>query len=374
MIRYPETWVFDVFKCEWSVCTRSQNASITNNKGFSLVTMHHKDKMFLIAFGGNRKEPSNQIELLVMIKNEHASSWRSVPDADPLACDDCPRTAKQLSSVDSIARNGLSSAIEHHISARKSLSDSSSDLNPLSGSTSLRKQFHNEEECNLVLKTQKSIEDGRLKESDDFLKPKNSLAQVMDQRGNKQETTVHMDIAGVLSSAEENIIIPLETEGRLGIQTDTSDIYQLYETKIATLTRKNSLLEGELTAALANQEAAEKNLSSVVKSKQDMERKLTDTAKEVELLKEKLTGLELAQEEANSLSNIVHSDNVRLEHDVAFLKAVLDDTQKELHSTRGVLAGERSRAFQLQVEVFHLKQRLQSLENRVPTPRKPYHM
>ncbi|KAK8965901.1 hypothetical protein KSP40_PGU008703 [Platanthera guangdongensis] len=69
---------------------------------------------------------------------------------------------------------------------------------------------------------------------------------------------------------------------------------------------------------------------------------------------------------------MVHSDNVRLEHDVAFLKAVLDDTQKELRSTRGVLAGERSRAFQLQVEVFHLKQRLHSLENRAPTPRKPF--
>ncbi|KAL0414693.1 UNVERIFIED_CONTAM: Dynein regulatory complex subunit [Sesamum radiatum] len=84
--------------------------------------------------------------------------------------------------------------------------------------------------------------------------------------------------------------------------------------------------------------------------------------------------VELAQEEANSLSNIVHSDNVRLEHDVAFLKAVLDDTQKELHSTRGVLAGERARAFQLQVEVFHLKQRLQTLETRAPTPRKPFHV
>jgi len=24
--------------------------------------MHHKDKMFLVAFGGNKKEPSNQVE------------------------------------------------------------------------------------------------------------------------------------------------------------------------------------------------------------------------------------------------------------------------------------------------------------------------
>ena len=175
----------------------------------------------------------------------------------------------------------------------------------------------------------------------------------MEQRGNKQETTGHMDIAGILASSEENIlavdsvsskipqkqgsaalasevdhIVALETEGRPVTLTNLSNIYQLYETKIATLTRKNSLLEGKLTSALATQEAAEKNLSSIIKSKQDMEMKLTDTAGEVELLKEKLASSELAREEANSLSNIVHSDNVRLEHDVAFLKAVLDDTQK----------------------------------------------
>lgn len=83
-----------------------------------------------------------------------------------------------------------------------------------------------------------------------------------------------------------------------------------------------------MAAALASREATEKNLSSALKSKQDMEKKLADMMKGMELLKEKLAGVELAQEEANNLSNIVHSDNVRLERDVAFLKAVLDDTQK----------------------------------------------
>ncbi|KAG5580211.1 hypothetical protein H5410_050838 [Solanum commersonii] len=103
-------------------------------------------------------------------------------------------------------------------------------------------------------------------------------------------------------------------------------------------------------------------------------KKMADAVKEMELLKQKLASVELAQEEANSLSNIVHSDNVRLEHDVAFLKVVMDEIQKELHTTRGILATERARAFQLQVEVFHLKQRLQSLQNRSPTPRKPFHV
>lgn len=199
-----------------------------------------------------------------------------------------------------------------------------------------------------------------------------------------------MDIAGILASTEEmhaesegsNVdrVLPIETDGR-SVLTNPSNIYQLYETKIASLTRKNVLLEEQLKAALTCREAAEKNLSSAVKSKQEVETKLADTVKEVELLKEKLAGVELAQEEANSLSNIVHSHNVRLEHDVAFLKAILDDTQKarqilfvqfvpnssclqrlcwtkylfclqELYSTRGVLAGERARAFQLQVKLW----------------------
>ncbi|KAF7850474.1 hypothetical protein BT93_L5482 [Corymbia citriodora subsp. variegata] len=166
----------------------------------------------------------------------------------------------------------------------------------------------------------------------------------------------------------------METNYKVGAPPSTSSIYLIYETKIASITRKNEMLKEQLAAALANQEATEKSFSSVVKSRQEMEKKLADTVKEMEVLKEKLADLELTQEEANSLSNIVHSDNVRLEHDVAFLKAILDDTQKELHSTRGVLAGERARTFQLQVEVFHLKQRLQSIENRAPTPRKPFHV
>lgn len=108
----------------------------------------------------------------------------------------------------------------------------------------------------------------------------------------------------------------------------SSGACQTHEVKIAGLLRKNGILEGQLAAALAAREAAEKNLSSAMKSRHDMEKRLGDTMKEMELLKEKLASVELAQEEANSLSNIVHSDNVRLEHDVAFLKAVLDDTQK----------------------------------------------
>ncbi|ONK61554.1 uncharacterized protein A4U43_C08F31170 [Asparagus officinalis] len=126
--RYAETLVFDISKTEWSICP-SNNASTITSKGFSLVTMHHKDKIFLVAFGGNKKEPSNQIEILVMVKNEHATSWRSAPDAYPLAHGDYPIRSKEPAShlngpvhfIDSIARNGLAPAAENHVYGRKSL-------------------------------------------------------------------------------------------------------------------------------------------------------------------------------------------------------------------------------------------------------------
>lgn len=133
-------------------------------------------------------------------------------------------------------------------------------------------------------------------------------------------------------------------------------------------------LEEQLSAAMASKDEAEKNLSLVIDSKEDLEKRLVERYREVEALKEKVTGFELAQEESNNATNTVHADNVRLEREVAFLKAVMDETQKELHSTRGVLAGERARAFQLQVEVFHLKQRLPTMDGRSPTPRKPQNL
>ncbi|XP_077218944.1 galactose oxidase/kelch repeat superfamily protein [Tasmannia lanceolata] len=400
--RHGETLVFDVLKVEWTVAVTARPSSITTNKGFSLVLMQHKDRVFLVAFGGSKKEPSNQVEVLVMANNQQSMGRQIVPDKDPLIFKNKSTSARELAShlnngvfpfpIDSGARHNIASAVERHGSGRKSLSESSSvNPNSVSGNVSLRKQFHHEEGCNSAHKMQKILEDDKYKEADDFSVANNASSQrsksldagvqteIPALWGNSEETPFVFDsensrnsqrqVSGSLLSDTDDIIIP-ETDGKLV----PSNIYQSYETKISALLRKNSMLEGQLSAALASRESAEKSLSSAVKSRQDMDRKLADTVKEMELLKEKLAAAEIAQEEANSLSNIVHSDNVRLEHDVAFLKAVLDDTQKELHSTRGVLAGERARAFQLQVEVFHLKQRLQSLENRAPTPRKPFHV
>ncbi|XP_042517779.1 acyl-CoA-binding domain-containing protein 6 isoform X2 [Macadamia integrifolia] len=382
--RHAETLIYDVLKVEWSVAVASPPSCITTNKGFSLMLLQKKEKIFLVAFGGFKKEPSNQVEVLIMDKNEQSMGRQSTPEKGP----DSLLFENRSCPVDSVARQNLASALQHHGSGRKSISESSLvDTNSVSGNVSLRRQLHNEEECSNTLKMVKNLED------------ENSFPQAMEQRTKPHDASIPIDIAGGIASPEEmtfafdsenskshqkqvNANILPDSDGTMGPETDgkstglsaPSNIYHMYESKIAALIRKNGTLEGQLAAALASRDAAEKNFSSVVKSRQDMEKKLADTMKEMEILKEKLTGIELAQEESNSLSNIVHSDNVRLEHDVAFLKAVLDDTQKELHSTRGVLAGERARAFQLQVEVFHLKQRLQSLENRASTPRKPFHM
>ncbi|KAK8709864.1 hypothetical protein V6N13_060865 [Hibiscus sabdariffa] len=389
--RHTETFIYDVLKSEWSVAVASLPSSITTNKGFSLVLVQHKDKDFLVAFGGYRKEPSNQVEVLIIEKNESSMSRQSNPGksagrrSSSVGSASLPINGSSNHSVDSAARQNLASVIEHG-SGRRSLSDLSlADQNPLPGNVSLRKQFHNEEEYNTSVRIPKS--------SDDL----SSVLQATEQKTNQSDAGVPINGPGTKLCSDElflyecessnpqaegitnatvgnaNFVFP-DVEDKSGALSAPSSIYQFFETRMAALSRKNGILEVQLAAAVASRDSLERNLASALKSKEEMEKRLADTVKEMDLLKEKLAGIELVQEEADNLSNIVHSDNVRLEHDVAFLKAVLDDTQKELHSTRGVLAGERARAFQLQVEVFHLKQRLQSMENRAPTPRKPFNV
>ncbi|XP_049410467.1 acyl-CoA-binding domain-containing protein 4 isoform X2 [Solanum stenotomum] len=345
--RHAETLIFDVLKLEWSVAVASPASSITTNKGFSLVLVQHKERDFLVGFGGFKKDPSNEVEVLIMEKNELSMGRRSslskaagnllsgnrLTSTGPASQ---PVNGTTTSHVDSIARQNLASAVEHHGSGRKSLSESLLiDPSSVSGNVSLRKQFSNDEDASAKMTKTSG-----------------------DESPSQEQGAKQLDIGPKTSSNGGDY--------KAGLPA-SSGACQQYEAKLSSLMRKNGILEGQLATALAGREAA-------VKSKQDMEKKMADAVKEMELLKEKLASVEMGQEEANSLSNIVHSDNVRLEHDVAFLKAVMDDTQKELHTTRGVLAGERARAFQLQVEVFHLKQRLQSLENRSPTPRKPFHV
>ncbi|PON80298.1 BTB-kelch protein [Parasponia andersonii] len=395
--RRSETLIFDILKVEWSVTTTARPSSITTSKGFSLVFVQHKDKNFLVAFGGSKKEASDQVEVMAMEKIESPISRQPFPRKGPGSlllekCSSSTGLASQLNNgssqrtADSVARQNLASAIEQHGSGRLSLSESSLiDPNPVPGNVSLRKQFVNEEEYNSVVKKTKAEDESSFSLAAEHKVGQSDRGTRTSSIGGKfhvedmlaahepESSNLHNQGSGSLAVDSCDSVLP-ENDSKLGALSAPSCISQFYETKMTTLIRKNALLEGQLAAALASREAAEKNLSSALKSKLEMEKKLAEMMKGMELLKEKLAGVELAQEEANSLSNIVHSDNVRLEHDVAFLKAVWDDTQKELHSTIGVLAGERARAFQLQVEVFHLKQKLQSMENRAPTPRKPFHV
>ncbi|KAK4379997.1 hypothetical protein RND71_001859 [Anisodus tanguticus] len=425
--RHAETLIFDVLKLEWSVAVASPASSITTNKGFSLVLVQHKERDFLVCFGGFKKDPSNEVEVLIMEKNELSMGRRSslskaagnlvsgnrLTSTGPASQS---INGTSTSHVDSIARQNLASVVEHHGSGRKSLSESLLiDPSSVSGNVSLRKQFSNDEDAGAKMtKTSGNESPSQSKEQgakqlDIGIKTSSSGGKIMAEEMSTISESGHLPThyrqasANFFQDTDDFVFQEGDYKGGLAA---SSGACQQYESKLSALMRKNEILEGQLVAASASREAAEKNLSSALKSKQEMEKKLADAVKEMELLKEKLASVELAQEEANSLSNIVHSDNVRLEHDVAFLKAVMDDTQKvhgfiglsipsmsgptfqptlikfdvyeyrmqELHTTRGVLAGERARAFQLQVEVFHLKQRLQSLENRSPTPRKPFHV
>ncbi|KAK3009434.1 hypothetical protein RJ639_013183, partial [Escallonia herrerae] len=412
---HAETLIFDVLKLEWSVASPSSN--VTTNKGFSLVLVQHKERDYLVAFGGTKRDPSNQVEALIMEKNESSMCRRSVPTKGPgsllsenrLASTGPPANHSYGAghSPTDIGRQNLASVIEHHGSGRRSLSESLF-VDPNLGNVSLRKQLHDKED-GMALKMAKSSEyecSSLVMEQTRRQFDAGTQTNTGGKMGPDEKSSVHEpdnskthDKHGNMNVSPDSNDVVREID-KSGVLSDTSSVYHFYETKLAALMKNNGNLEGQLTAALASRDAAEKNLSSALKSRQEIEKSLADTLKELELLRDKLATVELAQEEASSLSNIVHSDNVRLEHDVAFLKAVLDDTQKELHSTRGVLAGERARAFQLQVimssalcpvlalnevllatskvdkhvEVFHLKQRVQSMENRAPTPRKPYHV
>ncbi|CAN6338519.1 unnamed protein product [Urochloa humidicola] len=367
--RHVETWVFDIQQSKWSVCVVPPSSSITSKKGFSMVPFYHRDKIALIAFGGNKKEPSNKVEVLVVLQNEHSFSWRSAPEVDRVLYEYSPSNKElvdhlnkcaPLYSNSSVARHSLTSVVEHP-PRREPLSESLLKQSNLG--TSLHGYLDQVEECSLAQKLQKSIDDDRYDDADD-----SSSCQESTPKGHRSTRTgagIKNDLAhiGTMVTGGSNV---------RRIARCASDVSQshLYNTKIADLIRRNTMLEDQLATALSSKDQLQKSLSSVIHSREQLEKMLANKDKEAEVLKEKIAGLELAQEESNSLSNTVHADNVRLEREVAFLKAVTDETRKELHSTRRVLVGEQSRAFQLQVEVFHLKQRLQILEGRSGTPTK----
>ncbi|KAK4372563.1 hypothetical protein RND71_007947 [Anisodus tanguticus] len=252
---HAETLIFDVLKLEWFVAVASPSSSITTNK----------------------VEPIN---------------------------------GTSTSRVDSIARHNLSSAVEHHGYGRKSLSESLLiDPSSVSGNVSLRKQFSNDKDAGVKMtKTSGNESPSQIGKEfglfDQFVLCKGSLRAMVRQTS-----------ANFFQDTDDFVF--QEGDYKAGLPTSLSSCQQ-YEAKLSALIRKNGII-GQLAAALDSHCAAEKNLSSALKSKQEMEKKMADAVKEMELLKEKLASVELTQEKANSLSNIVLSDNVTLEHDMAFL-------------------------------------------------------
>jgi chromosome segregation ATPase len=171
--------------------------------------------------------------------------------------------------------------------------------------------------------------------------------QPKEQRGKKTGADIQVDMARTVALKAENS----ETEGLNArrIARSSSDISHPYNTKITDLIRRNAALEDQLAAALASKDQAEKNLSLVISSREQLEKRLANKGQEAEMLKEKIAGLELAQEESNNLSNTVHADNVRLEREVAFLKAIADESQK---ARRNLIRSLDARWFWLALFLF----------------------
>jgi hypothetical protein len=171
--RHAETWAFDVVEYKWSVCVVPPSSSIATKKDFSMVPLYHRDKIVLVAFGGNRKEPSDKVEILVVLQNEHSFSRRSAPDVDPLLYEYSPSTKELASHLNncaplysnsSVARHSLASTVEHP--PRRELLSEPLLQNPNLGA-SLHRQFHQSEACSLAQKLQKPIDDDKYDDTDD---------------------------------------------------------------------------------------------------------------------------------------------------------------------------------------------------------------
>lgn len=180
--------------------------------------MQHKERVFLVAFGGSKKELSNQVrqhtslpirtacssskcgslhghgfvqvEVLILEKNEQSIGRRATFDNCPHPSpfenrSSVAKLAAQIGSearacpLDSVARQNLASVLDHHGSSRRSISESCLvDSNPASGNVSLRKQFNNAVEHGVALTVHKSYEREKCERPEDVSIFKNSSMQV----------------------------------------------------------------------------------------------------------------------------------------------------------------------------------------------------
>lgn len=110
-----------------------------------------------------------QVEVLVVLQNEHSLSWRSAPEVDHVLYEYSPSNKELVSHLNkcaplysnsSIARHSLTSVIEHP-PVRESL------LKQANLGTSLHGPLDQVEECSLAQKLQKPIDDDRYDDADD---------------------------------------------------------------------------------------------------------------------------------------------------------------------------------------------------------------
>ncbi|KAI7753111.1 hypothetical protein M8C21_022588, partial [Ambrosia artemisiifolia] len=269
--RHAEILAFDVLKLEWSVVHTSSQQSITTNKGFSLVLLQKKDTEYLVAFGGLKKEPSDQVEILMMEKNESSMSRRITLTSKKCSSSTGPTSGP----VGGPEKQSLAAVMEHHGSVRKSLSESLLvDSNP--GNVSLRKEHVDDD---VALKLARSSEDERSS------LPMEQIRKHSNTEGSPSMLEPENTEKDEKGKSDDTVSFP-EADGKLGGFTSSSSMYQSYEIKISALIRKKGILEGQLAAALAGREAAERNISSVVKSRQEAKKRLNDTLKDMEMMKE----------------------------------------------------------------------------------------
>ncbi|MCO5562376.1 hypothetical protein L7F22_016003 [Adiantum nelumboides] len=314
-----ETVMLDVARMTWSVVAHSNENSSLASQGFSLVLSQRKERFFLVAFGGKRQGLASEVEVLFISTQDFVQS----KSPDGVTVKEPPKSAKRADQI--LGDPGAMAVNERH--REEDRCSPSDDQSKHVGNNLTRDNLSGQE-----IETVRDTE---------------ALVHPVCEKDLKEDAVIDTGQAD-------------ESEFKL---SSITEVNASYEKKLAAAFRKNAVLEGQLKGASSSREDAERSLGTVIKSKQKVEKRLAVALKENEDLKEKLAAAELAQEESINLTNIVHAENMRLEHDLSFLKAVLEDTQKELQTTRGVLSGERSRSFQLQVELFELKQTVQTLQS-----------
>ncbi|CAM6044702.1 unnamed protein product [Sphagnum compactum] len=331
-----DSLVLDIAKMTWSIAAIAPPNSVLANQGLSLVPFQRKGKVFLIAFGGHGNKASNEVQVLY------------IPPSEYLTPSSPPRTSSSGLAAELSESRGKNTFGEAATALASPKSSNMKKMKRLTNSSS---------------RTQSSLEAMVFDSSE-----QTGSARRRSSASEANANTPTSRNNGYLSEAfrttlDGNSDIELLMELQDADSVDQrafliNRIQRKFEKKLAAAVRKNEHTEGELAAAVRGKEEAEKNLASVLNSKQKMELRLASALEAEQELKDRVAAAEQAQEDSNNLCNVVHAENLRLEHDLAFLKAVVEDTQKELQTTRGVLAGERSRAFQLQVEIFELKQKL----------------